>query len=62
MDSSVATRLNTRIAEIQEKYKEPRKELKRNEKFRTHGRGSYPSSSKRIKNKRHRRKFSKRRV
>ena len=62
MDSSVATRLNTRIAEIQEKYKEPRKELKRNEKFRAHGRGSYPSSSKRIKNRRDRRKFSKRRV
>jgi len=62
MDSSVATRLNTRIAEIQEKYKEPRKELKRNEKFRAHGRGSYPSSSKRIKNRRDRRKLSKRRV
>ena len=62
MDSSVATRLNTRIAEIQEKYKEPRKEPKRNEKFRTYGRGSYPSSSKRIKNRRDRRKFSKRRV
>jgi nucleolar protein 56 len=62
MDSSVVTRLNTRIAEIQEKYKEPRKELKRNEKFRAHGRSSYPSSSKRIKNRRDRRKFSKRRV
>ncbi len=62
MDSSVATRLNTRIAEIQEKYKEPRKELKRSEKFRAHGRGSYPNSSKRIKNRRDRRKFSKRRV
>jgi len=62
MDSSIATRLNTRIAEIQEKYKEPRKELKRNEKFRVYGRGSYPSSSKRIKNRRDRRKFSKRRV
>jgi nucleolar protein 56 len=62
IDSSVATRLNTRIAEIQEKYKEPRKELKRNEKFRAYGRGSYPSSSKRIKNRRDRRKFSKRRV
>ena len=62
MDSSVATRLNTRIAEIQEKYKEPRKELKRNEKFRAHGRGSYPSSSKRIKNRRDWRKFSKRRM
>ena len=61
MDSSIATRLNTRIAEIQEKYKEPRKELKRNEKFRAHGRGSYPGSSKRIKNRRDRRKFSKHR-
>lgn len=61
MDSSVATRLNTRIAEIQEKYKEPRKELKRNEKFRAYGRGSYPSS-KQVKNRRDRRKFSKRRV
>jgi len=62
MDSSVATRLNTRIAEIQEKYKEPKKELKRNEKFRAYGRGSYPGSSKRTKNRRDRRKFSKRRV
>jgi nucleolar protein 56 len=62
MDSSVAARLNTRIAEIQEKYKEPRKELKRYEKLRAHGRGPYPSSSKRVKNRRDRRKFSKRRM
>lgn len=62
MDSSVSTRLNTRIAEIQEKYKEPRKEKKRNEKFRAHDRHPYPESSKHKKNRWDRRKFSKRRV
>jgi nucleolar protein 56 len=63
MDSTVSTRLNTRIAEIQEKYKEPRKEKKRNEKFRAHGRRSYLENSKHIKNRRDRRKkFLKRRL
>jgi nucleolar protein 56 len=56
MDSTVSTRLNTRIAEIQEKYKEPRKEKKRNEKFSAHGRRSYLENSKHIKNRRDRRK------
>lgn len=63
MDSSVSTRLNTRIAEIQEKYKEPRKEKKRNEKFKAYGRRSYLEKPKHIKNRKGwRKKFSKRRM
>jgi len=61
-DSSISTRLNTRIAEIQEKYKEPSKEKKRNEKYRAHGRPPYLEQVKRSKNRNPRRKkFSKRR-
>jgi len=61
-DSSISTRLNTRIAEIQEKYKEPSKEKKRNEKYKAHGRTPYLENSKRIRNRNPRRKkFSKRR-
>jgi len=61
-DSSISTRLNTRVAEIQEKYKEPRKEKKRNEKYLAHGRPTYLQHSKRSKNRNPRRKkFSKRR-
>jgi nucleolar protein 56 len=56
MDSSVSTRLHTRIAEIQEKYKEPRKEKKRREKFRAYGQHSYLEKPKNIKNRKDRRK------
>src|SRR6266487_3436339 len=55
-DSSISTRLNTRIAEIQEKYKEPSKEKKRNEKYKAHGRTPYLENSKRIRNRNPRRK------
>jgi nucleolar protein 56 len=61
-DSFISDRLNTRIAEIQEKYKEPSKEKKRNEKYLAHSRPPYLEHSKRSKNRNPRRKkFSKRR-
>jgi nucleolar protein 56 len=61
-DSFISDRLNTRIAEIQEKYKEPTKEKRRNEKYLARGRPPYLEHSKRSKNRNPRRKkFSKRR-
>lgn len=54
-DSSISTRLNSRIAEIQAKYKEPRKENKRDKKYRARVKDSH------IKNRRNRSKKFKRR-
>jgi nucleolar protein 56 len=61
-DSSISNRLNLRIAEIQEKYKEPSMQKKSNDRYKAHGRSPYPGNSKRFKNRNPRRKkFSKRR-
>ena len=61
-DLSISNRLNTRIAEIQEKYKEPRMQKKSNDRYKAHGRPPYPENSKRFTNRNPRRKkFSKRR-
>jgi nucleolar protein 56 len=61
-DSSISNRLNLRITEIQEKYKEPSIQKKRNDRYKPHGRAPYPENSKRFKNRNPRRKkFSKRR-
>ncbi|HET7147557.1 MAG TPA: hypothetical protein VFI73_03575 [Candidatus Nitrosopolaris sp.] len=61
-DSSLSNRLNLRIAEIQEKYKEPILQKKRTDRQRAHGRPPFQENPKQFKNRNPRRKkFSKRR-